>query len=160
MKLQTPRFGEIDVDQAQIISFPSGVIGFPQVRQYVLLEDDKNAPFQWLQAVEDANLRFLVINPFLFRKDYEFEIPDPILEQIGAEKPEDVAVLAIVTIQPDTHRLTANLQGPVVVAGNTRIAKQLVLVSTPYHTRHDILEEMGVKMEAEPVSAGAAIEKP
>jgi len=159
MRLQSRRFGEIEIDEAQLISFPAGVLGFPQIKHYVLLEDDGIAPFQWLHAVEDPNLSFLVINPFLFRKDYQFEIPDPILLQIGVNRPEEIAVLAIVTIQPATHRLTANLQGPLVIGASTRVGKQLVLVSSPYHTRHDILEEMGVKVEAEPPLAEAVTPK-
>lgn len=149
MKLHSSRFGEVNVEESQILCFPNGIPGFPSINRYVLLDDPENLPFQWLQAVEDPKLAFLVINPFFFKPDYRFDIPDPILSLIDTQHAEDVGVLIIIAIQPKTFRLTANLQAPLVIGARTRRGAQVVLVSGPYHTRHDILEEMGVKAGSE-----------
>jgi len=51
-----------------------------------------------------------------------------------------ISIFVILTIpagQPAC--MTANLKGPVLVNGENRWAKQLVLTNSQYHTRHPLL---------------------
>ena len=95
-----------------------------------------------MQSVQDANLSFFLIDPFLFRPDYEMDIDDATLLKIGIENLSDVIVLAIVTIPSDGSSVTANLQGPVIINKQNGKAMQVALGDNRWATKHDILAEL------------------
>ena len=140
MKVNTKAFGLIDVDERQKIVFPQGLFGFDDYKDYVLLDAEEH-PFFWLQAVDDQDIAFILINPFMFRPDYEVNIANEELDEIGISSPEKALIFAIVTIPADGP-MTANLQGPLVINRDNMIGKQAVLSDIRWKTRHDILEEL------------------
>ena len=72
MRLKTRHFGEIEIDQNQIFTFEEGLPGFERVKQFILLAvNEQDSPFSWLQSIEDYNLAFAVVNPFMIKNDYE-----------------------------------------------------------------------------------------
>ncbi|WP_461248487.1 flagellar assembly protein FliW, partial [Treponema sp. R6D11] len=73
MKVDTKAYGSMEVDDKQKVSIPQGLFGFEEYIDYVLL-DSENPPFLWLQSVDEKEIAFVLINPFLFRKDYEANI--------------------------------------------------------------------------------------
>ena len=40
MKITTRIFGEVEIDESKIISFPSGIIGFPGMTDFALIYDE------------------------------------------------------------------------------------------------------------------------
>jgi len=122
----TTRFGSIDVSEEQVIHFPNGLFGFPELKRYILI-DHKDTEVKWLQAVDDADVAFIVINPFLINPSYQFEVPDAAKELIGLEDVNDLAVLVIVRIE--NNMVMANFQGPLVLNSATRKGLQLVVES-------------------------------
>ncbi|GHU24672.1 flagellar assembly factor FliW [Spirochaetia bacterium] len=141
MNIGTKAFGLIEVDDHQRVNFPQGLVGFESYKNYVLLDAD-TPPFYWLQSLDTAELAFLVINPFLFRPDYEAHINNEELEDIGISIPEKALVLAVVTISANGNSVTANLQGPLIINQETHTGKQVVLSGPQWKTRHNILEEL------------------
>jgi flagellar assembly factor FliW len=131
----------MEVDERQRISFPQGLFGFESCRDYVLLDAEKE-PFYWLQSVDSVQTAFILVNPFLFRPDYEVNINNEELSDIGIKEPGKALIFAIVTIPADGTPMTANLQGPVVINRDTHAAKQVVLADPRWKTRHDILAEL------------------
>jgi len=140
VKVQTKAYGLIEVDERQRVSFPAGLFGFETVKDYVLIDAERQ-PFYWLQSLEVEYIAFITINPFLFRPDYELDIDDDQLKEIGITNAEDALVFSIVTIPPDGP-MTANLQGPLIVNRETRIGKQGILTDPRWKTKHDIMEEL------------------
>ena len=140
MKVQTKAFGLIDVDERQKVTFPSGLFGFESIKDYVLVDAERQ-PFFWLQSMEAEHIAFIIINPFLFRQDYELDIDDELLKEIEITNPEDALIFSIVTIPP-TGPMTANLQGPLIINRQTRIGKQGILTDTRWKTKHDIMKEL------------------
>jgi len=67
IKVKTTRFGDIEIDEKDVITLPSGIIGFPELKQYVLLDHDQDSPFKWLQSLEDGAIAFVMINPMLLK---------------------------------------------------------------------------------------------
>ncbi|HEB75808.1 MAG TPA: flagellar assembly protein FliW [Nitrospirae bacterium] len=122
----TTRFGSLQVREEQIIHFPNGLFGFPDLKRYILL-DHKDTEIKWLQAVDDADVAFIVINPFLINPSYQFDIPDAGKELIGLEDINDLAVLVIVRVENNT--LLANFHGPIILNSATRLGAQLVVES-------------------------------
>ena len=140
MKVQTKAYGLMEVDERQKIEFSSGLFGFESIKDYVLIDAERQ-PFLWLQSVEAEHIAFILINPFLFRPDYELDIDDDLLKEIGITNPEDALIFSIVTIPPEGP-MTANLQGPLIINKKTRIGKQGILNDPRWKTKHDIIEEL------------------
>ncbi|MDR1107993.1 MAG: flagellar assembly protein FliW [Spirochaetaceae bacterium] len=140
MKVATKAYGPIDVDERQKITFPGGLFGFERIQEYVLLDAERQ-PFYWLQAREVEELAFILINPFLFRPDYELDVDDGELREIGISDPKIALTFAIVTI-PAEGPMTANLQGPLIINRDSRMGKQAILTDPRWRTKHDIMEEL------------------
>jgi len=141
MKVDSKAFGIVEVDERQKIVFPQGLYGFDDFHEYVLL-DAEHHPFFWLQSTEEKEIAFILINPFLFRPDYEVNLPNDELQEIGITSPEKAVIFSIVTIPRDSGRMTANLQGPIVVNRETMTGKQAILSDVKWKTKHDIVAEL------------------
>ncbi|MDR0451249.1 MAG: flagellar assembly protein FliW [Treponema sp.] len=141
MKVTTKAYGPVEADERQKIRFSQGLFGFESCRDYVLLDAEKE-PFYWLQSLDSVQTAFILINPFLFRPDYEVNISNEELEEIGVEEPEKALIFAIVTVPSGGSPMTANLQGPLVINRDTHAAKQVILADPRWKTRHDILAEI------------------
>jgi flagellar assembly factor FliW len=147
VKVSTKPYGVIEVDERQRIKFPVGLFGFESHRDFVILDADRQ-PFYWLQSLEVQELAFILVNPFLFRPDYELDISDDELKDIGISSPDKALVFSIVTIPADGGPMTANLQGPLVINREQRIGKQAVLADSRWKTKHNIVEELAAARKA------------
>ncbi|MBN2376813.1 MAG: flagellar assembly protein FliW [Sedimentisphaerales bacterium] len=137
MKIQTTRFGLIEVDQSRLLKFPTGVLGFPDITEYALLQTNDEGNFFWLQALDRSDVAFVVCDPLLFVPDYQVPIRPEDCEQIGLKSMDDAQVLIIVNKVDRT--LTGNIQGPLVINAINRTGRQLVLSEKKYSTRHPLI---------------------
>ncbi len=128
MKLNTTRFGEIEIAEEKIISFPLGIPGFIDLKRYVLL-DYKDA-VKWLHAVEDPDVAFIVTDPFAFFPDYSLKLDDEEESFLGIKNPADVVVLIILTVSE--NNLTANLKAPIVFNAAELKAEQILIDDERY----------------------------
>lgn len=141
MKLTTTRFGTIDIEEEQVIFMPSGMIGFPEEKRFVLLRHEEGSPFFWLQSVENDSLAFVLTDPLWFQPDYDIEISPEDTERLELDRAsEGIQTLVVVSIHPSngTSEITANLLGPIVINLRNRLAKQIVLYRSPYSHRHPV----------------------
>jgi len=141
VKVLTKAYGTIEVNERQKITFPSGLFGFESLKDYVLL-DAAEQPFYWLQSVDEENTAFILIDPFIFRPDYEMDISNEELLPIGITESEKAVIFSIVTIPPDNSPMTANLQGPLIINRISRLGIQAVLTDSRWKTKHDIMAEL------------------
>ena len=137
MIIATSRFGQLEVDPERLIAFEDGILGFPSERRYALIQTGEGSGFYWLQAVDRADLAFVVCDPRLFVTDYEVPVKREDLESIGILRADQGQVFVIVNKVGEL--LTGNLQGPLVVNVETRVARQLVLSDKRYSTRHPLM---------------------
>jgi flagellar assembly factor FliW len=144
MKVDTKAFGLIEIDETQRVTIPQGLFGFEDYRDYVLL-DAEAQPFYWLQSVNEKEIAFILLNPFIFRKDYEVNIINDDLSEIGLTSPENAMIFVIVTIPQDGGPITANLQGPLVINKENMTAMQAILADAKWKTKHDVITEMNAK---------------
>jgi flagellar assembly factor FliW len=91
---------------------------------------------------------FILVNPFLFRPDYELDISDEELGDIGISSPDKALVFSIVTIPADGSPMTANLQGPLVINRELRTGKQVILTDSRWKTKHNVMEELAAARKA------------
>jgi flagellar assembly factor FliW len=138
MDVRTTRFGVIQIAEDRVITFPKGLLGFPQARRYCLLEPGDDACFFWLQSLEEPGLAFVVTDPALFVPDFSVPIRPEQMGEMGLAKLEDAQVFVIVN-KVDTQ-LTGNLQGPLVINTLTRNGEQMVLAEKRWTTRHPLMK--------------------
>ena len=146
--LDTPRFGTVEVQDSDLITFPDGMLGFPQLKQYVMLDNPGGGPFKWLQSIEMPAIAFVVTDPLLFFPDYKVSIRREDLASINLKEADGGYVLVVVTVKPDVYESTANLSGPVILNVAERLARQIVLNDSNYHTRHRLAESAPPDEEA------------
>lgn len=137
MIIETSRFGGIEVDDQRFLNFPRGLLGFPDDREFALVQTGENSAFYWMQAVHRSELAFVVTDPRLFVPDYRITIKTDDLSHIGLSDPGGSQVFVIVNKVDDV--LTGNLQGPLVINVATRVGKQLVLSDKRFATRHPLV---------------------
>lgn len=142
MKIETKYQGRVEVKEEEIWTFEKGIPGFLNEKQFVILPlIEDNDIYTLLQSVQTPELGFVIINPFLFFKDYSCEIDDSTLEQLEIEKEKDVLIYSILTIQDKFENTTANLQAPLVFNIKNKKAKQIILSEGDHKVKHFILPE-------------------
>ena len=126
------------VNGENVVQLPFGLMGFEQVKNYVLLSRPEEEPFMWLQMLDKANQAFLVVSPFLVLPDYQPDIPTQDAEFLGLGSPADALVVNIVTLRGN-GQATVNLKGPIVINRNTLVGKQVIPNNaTQYALRHPL----------------------
>ncbi len=141
MKVNSKAYGPIEVDERQKIYFPSGILGFENLKYYVLL-DAKQQPFYWLQSMDVVEIAFVLIDPAVFRPDYKLDVTKEELEEIGIKNKQDILCFAIVTIPENLSAMTANLQGPIIINRSTRVGRQSINTDPKWKVRHSIMKEL------------------
>ncbi|ASV68260.1 flagellar assembly protein FliW [Cytobacillus kochii] len=142
MKIETKYQGTVEVSSEQHLHFPVGLPGFPEEQQYVLLPFLEELPYFILQSINTAELAFVVVDPYAFFADYEFQLNEASQHALQIEQPEDVATFVILTLKEPFKSSTANLQGPLVINMKKRMGKQLVLNDARYKTKHPLFQLM------------------
>jgi len=137
----TKPFGSVELNERQRIRFPFGVLGFESLHDYALL-DAEQAPFYWLQSLQVVEIAFVLIEPRVFRPDYTLSVGAEELAAIGILRPEDALVFAIVTVPEEPRRMTANLQGPIIINKDSRTGRQSICSDPRWQVRHPILAEL------------------
>ena len=151
MIVETTRFGTLDVREETLITFPSGIIGFPKSSRYVILDHTRDVPFKWLQSVDEGRLAFVIMDPVVFKSDYHVQVDPDTLAEIGASDLDGLICFVILTIpSADPATVTANLRGPVVVNERTRQAKQVILADE-LPTRYPVFAQRAQPASATPV---------
>src|SRR5574344_78596 len=148
MDVKTKTKGVVKVEPKQIVTIPEGLFGFEDYKKYAIIESEYK-PFIWLQSIDDQNLAFLMVDPFIVCGDYEADIDDASLAKIDVKSPEDVIVMAIVTVPGNGERITANLQGPLVINKKNNMCEQVILSSSRWTTKEDILDAFKKKEGAQ-----------
>lgn len=141
MEFASERFGNISYEEAEVIRFPQGLIGFADMTRFFLYTQADVAPLAWLHSLDDGNLAFLVVDPFTFFPEYEVRVKLPVALRRQMGESADLRVLSIVTIHPDFARSTVNLLGPLVINARTRNAWQVILEDDELSTRHSLFPE-------------------
>ena len=135
MNIETIAWGKIEVTEEQLYQFENGIPGFEEEKSFAWIQEE-NSPFSYLQSTHESALSFLLADPFLFYPDYEFEISDQDIEELGDQ--ELLGVACIVTLHEQIEQSTINLLAPVVLNKATHKARQIVLQDNQYQTKHPL----------------------
>ena len=139
MRIQTTRFGEVEVQEDQIIRFTDGMIGFPQLKNYVLVESPSMPLVLWLQSMEHSDIAFPVVEPWFFKRDYKPVMNDADKISIAYEEGNRLKIFNVLTIPEDMTKMTVNLKAPILINIGKALATQVVMqdktleIRTPAH---------------------------
>lgn len=143
LRVQTTRFGIIEVDPDLILNFSEGLIGFERCQRYIVLRQDETNIFRWLQSLDDPKIAFPIVEPDAFHPDYRPTISDADARTLELERDTPILLFSVVTVPSGNPRnMTANLLGPLVVNALTRMAKQVIVQDEGYTTRHRVMDEL------------------
>ena len=142
MLVETTRFGAINVEEQDIVTFPEGMLGFSKINEYILLERTDDSLFLWLQAAKKPSVAFPLLEPQIFLVNYKVELEDEDRKTLQLENLSNAKVFAIVTIPSDPTKMTANLKAPIVLNLKKRLAKQVILHNADYPIRQSIFADL------------------
>lgn len=146
MKLDTRIFGEIEIAEDKIITFENGIIGFPDLKRFVLLHDEEKGTrvgLRFLQSIEEPAFALPMMDPLVVKPDYNPEADDELLTSVGKLTPDNILVLVTATVPADLTKMSVNLQGPVIINVDERKACQIILEGGMYPVKfpvYDILQ--------------------
>lgn len=150
MVIQTSRFGAVQLQDEDVIEFPEGILGFNDLRKFVLLDDPNDEIFAWLQSCEIPQIAFPVLEPELFAQNYQIVLTKHDLESLGLSKQEKIRSFSIITIPEDATQMTANLKAPIVINIEKRMARQIVLQDNNLAIREPIFAKLQSRVVANP----------
>jgi len=138
MQLTTKHFGEVEYEARDIIVFEESLPGFTDTR-FILLADNPEDLFHWLQSTEDGELAFVLMDVKQVKPDYAPKIDPEALESIegGALVYYNVAV-----VPEDLQEMRVNLKAPIIINKARRLGKQVIAENEEYGVRHYIFQEI------------------
>ena len=122
-----------------IIHFDEGLVGFSDCKDFLLIENDRIAPFRLLQSAQ-KEVSFLVIDASIVMPDYCNRIPLREWESIGVSLAESQPTAFIICVLgPSADASTGNLQAPLIINYKKMIGRQIILTDTVFSVRHPLL---------------------
>lgn len=150
MIIQTSRFGRIEFQVEDVIQFPEGLLGFADLRKFVLIDDPNDEIFAWLQSCESAAIAFPVLEPELFTENYKINLTKNDLESMQMKAGDKMRYFSIITIPNDPTQMTANLKAPIVINVKDRLARQCVLQDNHLAIREPIFSKLQQRVVQNP----------
>ncbi|TGE39968.1 flagellar assembly protein FliW [Desulfosporosinus fructosivorans] len=147
MKIKSTRFGELEVEDEQLYNFPQGIPGFPDMKTFVFIPFAEESPFSYLQSTTEANLTFLLANPFAFFEDYEFVLEDEVAQELDLSQENPPQVFLIATVKGKLAEMTVNMMAPLVMNGLKHTGRQVILDKPEYSIRQPLFPD-GLPKEA------------
>ena len=141
-KVNTIRFGEVEVAEDKVVHFVDGIPAFEDEHEFVIVPYDEESPYVFLQSLTTPDLAFLMTVPFVFFPDYEFELDDDNQEKLKLYKQEDMLIYTLITVNGGkVQDMTANLMAPIVMNTANMQARQIVLDRSSYNTKHRLFPQ-------------------
>jgi flagellar assembly factor FliW len=148
--INTTRFGQINLQPNDIITFPEGMLGFQDLRNFALLDDPNDDIFAWLQSCELPSIAFPVLEPEIFGQYYSVSLTKNELELLKLKADQKPTFMNIITIPDDPTQMTANVKAPIVINAEARIARQCVLQDNNLAIRDPIFVKLQSRVVQNP----------
>ena len=141
-KINTLRFGELEIEEQDVVRFADGIPAFEDEHEFVVLPYEEGTPYMFLQSMATPELAFLMTDPFVFFPDYSFELDDENMEKLAINSMDDVLVCTLISVpRSGVADMTTKLLAPVVMNRHNMQARQIVLEKTQYTTKHRLFPE-------------------
>ena len=132
MQLRTTRFGDMEVEEASVITFTQPIIGFQEYRRFVLLPGPADSAVVWLQSTQSAELAFLLMNPRDVVPDYRVKLGGHELAELAVSDVSELDVYTILVVSEEVAKVRTNLKAPILINPKQSLGKQTVLEKSDY----------------------------
>ena len=126
MKINTHQFGEIEFEKGHIVNFSSGLIGFENLKDYLLIKTEDEL-FYWLNSIEKPDICFPMVGIRVIDEDFPME--------------KGFEAFGIVTLNKDPLKITINLKSPVYLNQDDKIGYQKILSDSKYPVNYNLFKQ-------------------
>ncbi len=142
MKINTTRFGELEVDKKDIIEFAEGLLGFENLTKFFVVDPGDQTLILWLQSVDNAQTAFPIIEPKIFQPNYMVKLLPVELNSLSLENLSNASVYTVLTIPQNVTEMSANLKAPIIINNKTKAARQIVLQDSKLEVRYKMYMDL------------------
>ena len=142
MQINTKWFGTVEINDAKVITFEKGLIGFEDCSRFAIVyetEDKKEKPIMWLQSLDEQALALPIIKPEYIVDEYAPDVEDELVYKLGENvKSDDLMIFVTMTVPSDLTKMTCNLKAPIIINTETMKAVQAVAANEDYVVRFPV----------------------
>jgi flagellar assembly factor FliW len=142
VKVKTTRFGELELNPSDLVTFAEGLFGFENLKKYFVVDPGDSTLILWLQSTEDEKIAFPIIEPKMFKPDYIAKLLPADLNGLDLDSLQSAKLYSILTIPANVTEMSANLKAPVVINSAKKIGKQIVLQDSKLSVKHEMYKEL------------------
>lgn len=157
--IQTERFGNLDVYEHDVVSFPYGLHGFPEYKKFCIYDPADGTFILWLQSLDSPKVAFPILEPRFFKSDYVVKLSAAELRELQLQKVEGASVFSILTLPQDLTQMTANLKAPIVINLALKLGRQVVLQENEYTVKHPMFKELKLQIVSLNAGQSQSVEK-
>ncbi len=136
--MDTKQEESLNTGNRNIIHFEEGILGFEDVKEYLLYHEDDSDIIWNLQSADSDIPSFIVIDPYAVLSDYRPEFTKADLDYFDETDMTNLVLLVVAVIRPNLAESVVNLKSPIVIDVNTRKAKQIILENSDYPIRYKL----------------------
>ena len=125
MKITTNQFGELDFDENIVINFKEGLLGFEELKKFILISEE-NGIFYWLNSVEEPEIVFPLFPMRLLENGFSEEAGEP---------------FGIVRLDKNPSDITINLKAPIYIDQDNKNGFQKIIDNDDYQIDYKLFVE-------------------
>lgn len=133
--------GPIEYEEKDILTFNKGILGFEDLKKFILINLEEYEPFRLFHSLEDDELGLIVTSPYEFFEEYTVKLSDYVIGNLEIKNPEDTIILTTVTLNSNPKKITTNLQGPIVINSLRNLGEQIILDNSKYKVKEPLIKE-------------------
>jgi len=141
MKFISKIHGEIEYKENEVLTFNKGILGFTNLKKFILSDLKEYEPFKLFHSLEDDEIGMIVVSPYEFYGNYEVKLSDEIINHLSIKSPEEVMIITTVTLSSDPKKITTNLQGPIIINNLNNMGEQIIIDNEKYNVKEPLLKE-------------------
>lgn len=142
MKINTTRFGELELDKSDMITFREGLLGFDDLRTFFVVDPGDQTLILWLQSAEKPAVAFPIIEPKIFKPEYTVKLVPSEMRSLHLENINDAVVYSILTIPQTVTDMNANLKAPIIINNKSKLGRQIVLQDSKLEVKFPMYKEL------------------
>jgi flagellar assembly factor FliW len=140
--VKTGRFGDLDIQEDEVIYFPQGILGYVDEKRFCIVDPGDDTLILWLQSLKNPALSFPCLEPKIFKQDYVVRLSQSEMRELRLENLKGASVFSVLTIPEDISQMTANLKAPIVINQQSRTGRQVILQENEYIIQHPVFNEL------------------
>ncbi len=141
LNLSTEKFGNLRIEKENVITFENGILGFEDLRQFIIIDIEECLPFEWLVSIKDPLIAFPILNPMPFFTDYHPLKSIGDLSSLGIKDTKTAEIFCTVTLGNSPSDVTINLKGPIIINMKNKRGKQYALTEDYYSLHHPLVRK-------------------